>query len=97
MKNFHKSSGHNFHILVVEDDELIRDMIKQNVENAGYECTIAESGVDALKILDEGKKNVDVILTDIRMPGLNGIELTMKVKDKHDSDVIVMTGFAESD
>ena len=95
MKNFHKSSGHNFHILVVEDDELIRDMIKQNVENAGYECTIAESGVDALKILDEGKKNVDVILTDIRMPGLNGIELTMKVKDKHDSDVIVMTGFAE--
>ena len=38
---------------------------------------------------------MDVILTDIRMPGLNGIELTMKVKDKHDSDVIVMTGFAE--
>ena len=95
MKNFHKSSGENFHILVVEDDELIRDMIKQNVENAGYECTIAESGVDALKLLDEGKKDVDVIITDIRMPGLNGIELTMKVRDKHDSDVIVMTGFAE--
>jgi putative two-component system response regulator len=95
MKNFHKSNADNFHILVVEDDELIRDMIQQNVESAGYECTIAESGVDALKILDEGKKNVDVIITDIRMPGLNGIELTMKVKDKHDSDVIVMTGFAE--
>jgi putative nucleotidyltransferase with HDIG domain len=95
MKNFLKSNADNFHILVVEDDELIRDMIKQNVESAGYECTIAESGLDALKILDEGKKNVDVIITDIRMPGLNGIELTMKVKDKHDSDVIVMTGFAE--
>jgi putative two-component system response regulator len=95
MKNFLKSNADNFHILVVEDDELIRDMIQQNVESAGYECTIAESGVDALKILDEGKKNVDVIITDIRMPGLNGIELTMKVKDKHDSDVIVMTGFAE--
>ncbi len=95
MKNFHKSNGDNFHIMVVEDDELTRDMIKQNVESAGYECTIAESGEDALKIIDEGKKNVDVIITDIRMPGLNGIELTMKVKDKHDTDVIVMTGFAE--
>jgi len=95
MKNSHKSSADNFHILVVEDDELIRDMIKQNVESAGYECSIAESGIDALKFLDAGNKNVDVILTDIRMPGLDGIELTMKVKDKHDSDVIVMTGFAE--
>ena len=52
MKNFHKSSGDNFHIMVVEDDELARDMIKQNVESAGYECTIAESGVEALKIID---------------------------------------------
>ena len=95
MKNFHKSGADNFHILVVEDDELIRDMIQQNVENEGYECTIAESGVDALKILDAGNKNVDVIITDIRMPGLNGIELTMKVKENHDSDIIVMTGFAE--
>ena len=95
MKNSHKSSADNFHILVVEDDELIRDMIKQNVESAGYECSIAESGIDALKFLDAGNKNVDVILTDIRMPGLDGIELTMKVKEKHDSDVIVMTGFAE--
>ena len=95
MKNFHKSSGDNFHIMVVEDDELARDMIKQNVESAGYECTIAESGVDALKIIDEGKKNVDVIITDIRMPGLDGIELTMKVKERYDTDVIVMTGFAE--
>jgi putative nucleotidyltransferase with HDIG domain len=95
MRNFHKSSGDNFHIMVVEDDELARDMIKQNVESAGYECTIAESGVDALKIIDAGKKNVDVIITDIRMPGLNGIELTMKVKDRYDTDVIVMTGFVE--
>jgi len=95
MKNSYKSSADNFHILVVEDDELIRDMIKQNVESAGYECSIAESGIDALKFLDAGNKNVDVILTDIRMPGLDGIELTMKVKEKHDSDVIVMTGFAE--
>lgn len=95
MKNFHKSSGDNFHIMVVEDDELARDMIQQNLESAGYECTIAESGVDALKIIGEGKKNVDVIITDIRMPDLNGIELTMKVKDRYDTDVIVMTGFAE--
>lgn len=84
-----------FHILIVEDDELIRDMIQQNVENAGYECSIAVTGAEALKILDEREKNVDVIITDIGMPGINGIELTMKVKKNYDSDVIVMTGIAE--
>lgn len=90
-----KNHAADFHILVVEDDELVRDMIKENVENAGYECTIAVTGVEALKILDEGKIKVDVIITDIRMPGLNGIELTMKVKENYDSDVIVMTGIVE--
>lgn len=95
MNRTEKNSSDHFYIMVVEDDELIRDMIQQNVEWAGYECTIAESGEEALKILASDKKNVDVIITDIRMPGLSGIELTMKIKENFDSDVIVMTGFAE--
>lgn len=95
MKNTNKSDPHHFHIMVVEDDELIRDMIYQNIEMEGYRCTIAGSGEEALKILDDEDENVDVIITDIRMPGLSGIELTAKVKESYDSDIIVMTGFAE--
>ena len=78
MNQINKKSPEHFHIMVVEDEELIRDMIQQNIEWAGYECTIAESGMEALKILGGDSKKVDIIITDIRMPGLNGIELTKK-------------------
>ncbi len=95
MNPINEKSPEHFHIMVVEDEELIRDMIQQNIEWAGYECTIAESGIEALEILDGDSNKVDIIITDIRMPGLNGIELTKKVKENYDSDVIVMTGFAD--
>jgi len=95
MEPINKKSPEHFHIMVVDDEELVRDMIRQNVERAGYECTTAESGIEALEILASGSKKVDIIITDIRMPSLNGIGLTMKVKENYDSDVIVMTGFAD--
>jgi len=95
MNHINEKNPEHFHIMVVEDEELIRDMIQQNIEWAGYKCTIAKSGIEALEILDGDSKKVDIIITDIRMPGLSGIELTKKVKENYDSDVIVMTGFAE--
>jgi len=95
MKKKNKKSPERFHIMVVEEEELIRDMIQQNIEWAGYECTIAKSGIEALEILSRDSKKVHIIITDIRMPGLSGIELTKKIKENYDSDVIVMTGFAE--
>ena len=95
MNHNNEKSPENFHIMVVEDEELIRDMIQQNIEWAGYKCTIAKNVEEALKILTLDRKKVDAIITDIRMPGQSGIELTKKVKENYDSDVIVMTGFAE--
>jgi putative nucleotidyltransferase with HDIG domain len=88
-------SPEHFHIMVVEDEELVRDMIRQNIERTGYQCTIAKNGTEALKILADHGKKVDIIITDIRMPGVNGIELTRKVKENYDADIIVMTGFVE--
>ncbi len=82
-----------FHIMVVDDNDTIRDTVRQSVEIDGYLCSTAESGVKALKILEN--ENVDVIITDINMPGLSGIEITKKVKKVYDTDVIVMTGFAK--
>ena len=95
MNHINEKSPERFHIMVVEDEELIRDMIQQNIEWAGYECTIAKNGIEALEILARDSKKVHIIITDIRMPGLSGIELTKKIKENYDSDVIVMTGFAE--
>ncbi len=86
------SQTDHIHILVVDDEKSIRNLLQSTINKAGYNCSIAGDTGDALNVLEE--KKIDVVITDIEMPGLNGIELTRIVKKKYDSDVIVMTGFA---
>ncbi|MCE5251305.1 response regulator, partial [bacterium] len=83
----------SIHILVVDDEEPIRDIMQRAIKNAGYTCTTAGNVKEALRILDEN--SIDVVITDIVMPGASGIILLEKVREKHDADVMVMTGFAE--
>ena len=80
-------------ILVVDDDKSIREVIQEAIIHFGYDCSIAEDGVEALKVLEQ--KNVDVVITDILMPNMNGIELTKAIKEKYDCDIIIMTGFVK--
>jgi diguanylate cyclase (GGDEF)-like protein len=80
-------------ILVVDDEKGIRDVIKDAIQNAGYICWTEASGDGALKFLE--KKRVDIVIADVRMPGLNGFELTRVVKEKYDTDVIIITGFGK--
>ncbi len=81
------------HILVVDDEETLRYLIREGVERSGYGCSVASDGLEALKILEE--KGVDVVISDIMMPGMDGIELAKRIKDEHDADVILITGFIE--
>jgi putative two-component system response regulator len=91
-KEMHRvSNGH--HILIVDDDEAIRRMIRRICRKNGYVCTLASNGEEALGLLEREK--MDVVITDIVMPGMGGMELTRKVKERFQSDVIIMTGFAE--
>jgi putative two-component system response regulator len=62
-------------------------------EKAGYKCSTAGDGEEALRFLSQNP--ADVVITDINMPRMNGIELLERVKQLHDADVIVMTGFAD--
>ena len=87
-----RRNSEHIHILVVDDEKSVRNMLHRAIKSAGYDCSSAGNARDALKILEE--KDVDVVITDIEMPGLNGIELTKTVKEKYDSDVIVITGYA---
>ncbi len=82
------------HILVVDDEDLIRDILKEGLEQAGYGCSTAANGLEALEILQ--KHPVDVVITDISMPKMDGMELAGRVRRHHSADVIVMTGFAEN-
>jgi putative nucleotidyltransferase with HDIG domain len=94
MKDGHPSvSDSAINILVVDDDQDIREIIQRTIEFAGFHCLTATNGREALEILETSA--VAVVLTDIKMPDLNGIELTKMIKERHRLDVIVMTGYAE--
>jgi diguanylate cyclase (GGDEF)-like protein len=80
------------HILIVDDDSAIRDSMHEFVEISGYQSSTAASAEIALEALE--KKSVDVVITDIMLPGMDGLELTDRIKKTYDIDVIVMTGYS---
>ncbi|MGE0474418.1 MAG: response regulator [Nitrospirales bacterium] len=65
-------SKKNARILLVDDDQAIRRSTRFILENEGYECREADGGVEALTLLDGGL-HVDVIVTDLHMPVINGL------------------------
>ena len=80
-------------ILVVDDDDSFRRMIRDVLQQTGFECEVASSGDEALRVLNTS--HIDVVIADIHMPGISGIELTKQVKNRYNADVIVLTGFVE--
>ena len=81
-------------ILIVDDEAVIRDLCKRALK--GYNILEAGSGEAALSLFAKG--GIDVILTDVMMPGMDGIDLLKRIKEKEPTIVvIVMTGFAEKD
>ena len=68
-------------ILVVDDEYLIRDVIKEYALNDGYEVLEAENGLDALKIIN--KEDIDLMILDIMMPKLDGYSVLKEIKDKN--------------
>jgi len=83
-------------ILVIDDEEIMRNMIRDVLVASGYRVWTAANGEEAIEKLKEGK--FGIVITDIRMPGMDGVEVTRKLK-KFDSDicVIVITGYASID
>ncbi|OEU71766.1 MAG: diguanylate cyclase response regulator [Desulfuromonadales bacterium C00003093] len=79
-------------ILIVDNDESIRESLHEFVESAGYISSTASSADEALVFLKTN--NMDVVITDIIMPEMDGLEFTSLIKKKYDADVIVMTGYS---
>jgi len=80
-------------ILVVDDDQGICSLLQAGIQMAGYQCFVTQSPNQALTLLDQHP--VDVVVADIKMPEMNGIELAHIIKARYDADVIIMTGFIE--
>jgi len=81
-------------ILIVDDDDMVRLTHSVLVSSLGYQVLLASNGVEALAVLDA--MAVDLVLSDIVMPGMDGLELLSCVKQKYpETDVIISTGFHE--
>ena len=77
-------------VLVVDDERAIRDTLREILEDAGYEVAVAEDGVKALEQFNQ--ERYDVVLCDIKMPGMDGIELLDKLQAESEVPVVMVSG-----
>jgi PAS domain S-box-containing protein len=84
-------------VLAVEDDEAVRQLIRTALEMNGYRVLLAEDGVEALKLVAAHLAGpLDLLITDLAMPGMNGTELAGKVKERlPDVAVLYISGYPE--
>ncbi len=87
----YKNEPRQDHILVVDDDRSVRRMLHKLCTKEGFVCTTAVDGEQALARMQD--LAFDVVITDLRMPGLSGLELLERIKAASDTDVMVMTGY----
>ncbi len=78
-------------ILIVDDDDAIKTITAEFLTESGYSTEPCSSAEEALEILETFK--AEIVITDINMPGMDGLELTKIIKDKYRIEVIVMTGY----
>ncbi len=78
-------------VLIVDDEELIVELLERWLSASGHDCKTANSGAEALEALDTG--DFDLMLLDIVMPGMSGVDVLAKAKEQHeDLAVIMVTG-----
>ncbi len=82
-------------ILLVDDNERLRHHVGQLLSEAGYDIVEAGDGAQATELLDEGAAPPDLVLSDIKMPNLDGFQLSAEVRRRFpDVPLVLMTGYA---
>lgn len=78
-------------ILVVDDEQIVRDLTVQVLERAGYDVVSVDGSQRALELVD--REDVDLVVSDVVMPGLSGVELLDEIRVRWpDLPVVLMTG-----
>ena len=82
-------------VLVVDDEGYIRDLIRDTLRTRNYAAGVAANGAEALDRLS--RERYDIVVTDVIMPGMDGLELVKQVRRQHPATrIIVLTGFPRS-
>jgi CheY-like chemotaxis protein len=84
-------------LLVVDDEDSIRDVLAEHLECEGFDVVIAANGIEALAMLADGEA-VDALVTDFSMPGMDGLELIRAVQERRPGlPAVLLTGYAGED
>ena len=81
-------------ILVVDDEKEIRELLKIYFVNEGYEVIVTSNGEEALKILD--KMDIKLMVLDVMMPGIDGLEVCRRVREKLDIPILMLSAKSEN-
>ena len=80
--------------LIAEDNDDMRDLLQEVLEDAGYETLVAANGRQALAHIEKENEMIDLVITDVRMPEMTGRELLAKARElRSEAPVIVITAF----
>jgi two-component system chemotaxis response regulator CheY len=84
------------HVLIIDDEPEVRDVIRLQLSGTRYEVIEAEDGEQGIEFLNENALTVDVIICDVRMPKINGVEAVKYFRREYPSTpVIVLTGYPD--
>ena len=79
-------------ILIIEDEKIMRVTLEHSLKTGGYEVSSFEKGQDGINAFKEDEYSL--VITDVRLPDINGLEITRKIKDiKEAVEVIIITAF----
>ncbi len=84
-----------FHLLVVDDDTRIRNLLRQFLTENGFRVTVAGTAAEARRKL--AGLDFDLLVLDVMMPGENGVELTKSLRAKRDVPILMLTALSETD
>jgi PAS domain S-box-containing protein len=85
-------------LLVIDDEEIVREPTRRILQRSGYEVLVADSGPTGLAVVDQGGASVDLVLLDLSMPAMSGHDVLAELRRLHPTvKVLIMTGYATRD
>jgi hypothetical protein len=83
-------------VLLTEDEQDVREIAREFLESGGYKVIEAKDGKEAIKLASEQRGNIDLLVTDMVMPGMTGQELAVHLQKEHPGlAVVFMSGYSE--
>jgi len=82
-------------VLVVDDDETVRDVVRRYLERDGHEVVVAGDGESALQLV--AKQLPDLIVLDLMLPGIDGLEVCRRLRQRHSVPIVMLTALGEEE